>query len=286
MIRFGATDKLGAAVAPCATDYNGDGLFDLIIGKSTGRIALALNKGTKAEPKFEAPVEIQGTDIINEKINVPANWTFDTGMYRGNIYGYLTAEAEDVSPAGGKVLHCGYFPSPNKVFKLTPLAVNGKDDTDFFRYWREEWEPIPATWAGYTRAADAFLMRENLGPLKVGGTYQLSFKVKGKGLQDGLCTVAYIGAAENVATKFKKGERGSVKADKDETHEIVEVTEPFTNGNAWKNVEKTFTVGFKERGLKKLETTTLAIIEFKFVLPQYNADVQICDIQLVAKAAK
>jgi hypothetical protein len=164
--------------------------------------------------------------------------------------------------------------------------VNGKDDTDFFRYWREEWEPMPATWAGYNRPVDSFILRNNLPALKVGGTYQLSFKVKGKGLADGLCTVAYLGAAENVATKFKRGERGSVKADKDETHEIVEVSEPFTNTNAWKAVEKTFTVGFKEHGLKKLDTTTLALIELKFVLPQYSTECQICDVQLVAKPGK
>ena len=95
----------------------------------------------------------------------------------------------------------------------------------------------------------------------------------------------YLGAAENVATKFKRGERGSVKADKDETHEIVEVTEPFTNGGAWKAMDKTFTVGFKERGLKKLDVTTLAVIEFKFVLPQYASDCQICDVELIAKPA-
>ena len=286
MIRFGTTDKLGAAVAPCAADWNGDGLFDLIIGKSNGRISLAVNKGTKAEPKFDAPVEIQGTDTLTEKINLPANWTVDNGNGRGNLYAYVSVDPNEASPGGGKVLRAGYFPSPNKVFKLNPLSVNGKENSDFFRYWREEWEPVPATWAGYIRPIDAFIIRNNLPPLKVGATYQLSFKAKGKGLQDGLCTVAYLGAAENVATKFKRGERGSVKADKDETHEIVEVTEPFTNNNAWKNFEKTFTVGFKDRALKKLEATTLAIIEIKFALPQYSTDCEICDVQLVAKPGK
>jgi len=45
-------------------------------------------------------------------------------------------------------------------------------------------------------------------------------------------------------------------------------------------------VGFKERNLKKLTGTTLAMIEFKFVLPQYGSDCEICDVQLVAAPDK
>jgi hypothetical protein len=285
-VRFGTVEKLNTAVAPNAADYNGDGLFDLVIGKSTGRLGIAINKGTKAEPKFDAPMELQGKDLLTEKINLPSNWTVDVGNNRGNLYAYCSVDPVEASPNGGKVLKFGFFPSPNKVFKLAPLSVNGREEEDFFRYWREEWEPIPATWAGYDRQADAVLIRQNLSSLKVGGTYSVSFKAKGVGFESGLCTVAYLGAAENVATKFKRGERGSVKAEKNETHEIVQVTEPFSAGGAWKSVEKTFTVGFKERDLKKIETTTLAILEFKFNMPQYSADCQICDVQIVPKAAK
>ncbi len=285
-VRFGTVESLKTAVAPNAADYNGDGLFDLVIGKATGRLGIAINKGTKAEPKFDAPMELQGKDLLTEKINLPANWSMDVGNYRGNLYAYGSVDPSEASPNGGKIMKFGFYPSPNKVFKLSPLTVDGRDEEDFFRYWREEWEPMNATWAGYDRQADAVLIRQNLASLKVGGTYTLSFKTKGSGFQNGVCTVAYLGAAENVATKFKRGERGSVKADKNEAHEIVLVTENFAPGGAWKAVEKTFTVGFKERDVKKLENTTLAIIEFKFNLPQYFADCQICEVQLVAKAAK
>ena len=41
-------------------DLNGDGLFDLVVGKTNGRIAVALNTGTKTEPKFGAPAELKG----------------------------------------------------------------------------------------------------------------------------------------------------------------------------------------------------------------------------------
>lgn len=285
MIRFGNRESLGTAVAPHAADYNGDGLFDLIMGQGNGRISLALNKGTKTEPKFETAVEMRGEKYFKEKINQPDWWTFDVGNDRGNLYAYLSVDPNATSPGGGKVLKAGYFPSPNKVFKMSALSINGRDDADFFRYWRDEWVPVDVRWAGYGRMADSFLLRQSLGELKVGMTYKLTFKVKGKGITDGVCTVAYLGAAENVATKFQKNERGGVKAQKDETHEEVNVTAPFSSSNEWKSMEKTFTVSFKERGLKKLAGTTLAMIEFKFVLPQYSADCEICDVRLVPSSS-
>jgi len=279
-IQFGSTDKLGGPIAPFAADYNGDGLFDLIIGKANGHVAVAINRGTKSEPKFDAPVDIKGLDTLTEKINEPTGWTFDSGTGRGNIYGYISVVPDEASPHGGKVLKCGYYPSPNKVFKLVSISVDGRDATDFFRYWRDQWEPVTAPQAGYSRNTDAFLIRQQLGPLKVGASYHISFKVKGVGIEDGVCTVAYIGAAENVPKKVVRGERGAVKADKNEAHEEVLVTENFTGSGAWKTVEKTFTVGFKEKDVKKLDETTLAILEFKCILKQFGNDCEICDVQL------
>ena len=283
MVNFGNLQTLGAPIAPHATDFDGDGLFDLLIGKANGRIAIALNKGTPTEPKFAAPVDLKGVGIWGTNIRLPDKWTVDPGTRRGNLYGYIGVE-EEASPGGGKVLKGGYFPSPNKVFKMVDLSVDGKDSSDFFRYWLDEWVPIDASWAGYSRPADHFVIRQNLPPLKTGTTYQLSFKVKGRTIQNGMATVAFLGANENTPTKFEKGERGSAKPIKDETKEEVEETVNFSSGTAWKQVEKTFTVHFRQKGIRALETTTLAILEFKFSLTQYLGDCEICDVQLVPKA--
>ena len=93
------SQNFGVAVAPHAADYDGDGLFDLLIGKANGRIALSLNKGTATEPKFEAPTELKGTGIWTNNIRIPAKWTLDPGTNRGNLYGY-TGVDEEPSPAG------------------------------------------------------------------------------------------------------------------------------------------------------------------------------------------
>ena len=282
MISFGKLQTLGTPVAPCATDYNGDGLFDLLIGKGTGRVGVAINKGTKTEPKFDVPVEIKGVNVWADNIRIPEKWTLDPGINRGNLYGYVGVD-EAPSPTGGKVLKSGYFPSPNKVFKLVELAVDGSDNTDYFRYWLDEWVPIDAPWAGASRPADAFVIRQTLSPLKTGTTYQLTFKYKGSTIQNGIATVAYIGANENKPTKFVKGERGAAKPVKDEASEEQHETVTFSSSTAWKTAEKTFAVHFREKGIRALDYTTLAILEFKFQLTQYTGDCQICDVQLVAK---
>jgi len=283
LISFGDLKTFNTAVAPHAADYDGDGLFDLLIGKATGRIALALNKGTATEPKFGTPIELKGVGIWNNNLRLPDKWTIDPGTKRGNLYGYIRV-GEEPAPGGGKSLKAGFFPSPNKVFKMVELAVDGRDDTYFFRYWLDEWIPIDARWAGYNRAADHFLVRQLLTPLKTGTTYELSFMVKGKAIQDAVATVAYIGANEGKPTKFEKGERGAARAIKDEVHEQKEEIVNFSSSAEWKKMEKTFTVRFGEKGVRALETTTLAILEFKFRLPQYLGECEIADVKIVPKA--
>jgi hypothetical protein len=282
MVNFGNVQDFKTAVAPHAADYDGDGLFDLLIGKANGRIALALNKGSTTEPKFEAPIELRGVGIWTNNIRIPAKWTMDPGTNRGNLYGYISVD-EAAGPTGGKVLKSGFFPSPNKTFKMVELAVDGSDYRDFFRYWLDEWRPMEAEWAGGGRAADSFVIRQLLTPLKTGIPYALTFMTRGKAIQDGIATVAYLGANEGKPTKFEKGERGSAKAVKDEAHDEREESVNFSSSGDWKKVEKTFTVRFGEKGVRDLPETTLAILEFKFRLPQYYGECEIADVQIVPK---
>ena len=283
MVNFGNNQSLGTPVAPVAADYNGDGMFDLIIGKGNGRVAVSVNAGQKGEPKFGPAVDIVGANLWSDNIRKPSSWTLDAGNNRGNLYAYISV-SDEPSPGGGKILKAGYFPSPNKVFKLSELSVNGSDEDDYFRYWYDEWYPIPAHWAGESRPTDMFLLRQDLAALKVGSTYTLSFKARGKGIVNGQCTVAFLGANENKPTKFAASGTGrGAKVVKDETKEEVQETEKFTSSKNWVNVQKTFQVHFKDRNIKKMEATTLAMIEFKFSLPQYLGECEICDVQLVEK---
>ena len=278
MISFDGTEKLGSAVAPHACDYNGDGLFDLLIGKANGRIAIALNIGTKTEPKFGPATDIPGVNLWSNDIRLPASWTVDAGSTRGNLYAYTSVQ-ETAGPGGGKVLKSGYYPSPNKVIKMTPLIVDGADSVDFFRYWWDQWYPMTANWSAGGRVTNSFVIRQTLTPLKVGGNYTLSFSMKGAGIRDGQATVGYLGANENTPTKFTVAGRG-MKAIKDEAHEEIYETEKFSNSPQWKTVKKSFPVKFRDKTIKSLDVTTLAIIEFKFELEQYSGFCEIADVQL------
>ena len=100
-------------------DLNGDGLFDLVVGKTNGHIAVSMNVGTKTEPKFGAPVELKGTEGTRP-FAMPSGWDVDLGANRGNFFGYasLVKAAEDpgAQPVEGEsYLKVGYVPSQNKI---------------------------------------------------------------------------------------------------------------------------------------------------------------------------
>ena len=279
MITFGTAKNVGTSVAPHACDYNGDGLTDLLLGKANGRIAVALNIGSKTAPKFGPATDIKGVNLWSNDIRLPANWTLDPGSNRGNLYAYTSVQ-DTPSPGGGKVLKSGFYPTPNKFIKMVPLMVDGADTTDFFRYWWDQWYPMPANWAAGVRVTNSFIIRQDLIPLTVGASYTLSFVVKGAGIRDGQATVAFLGANENKPTKFTPSGRGS-KAVKDEAHEEIYETEKFSNNAQWKTVKKTFTIRFKDKSIKSLDVTTHAILEFRFELDQYTGSCEIADVQLM-----
>ena len=278
MVTFGGAASVGTGVAPHACDYNGDGLIDLLLGKADGHIAVALNIGTRTEPKFGPATDIPGVNLWDNDVRIPAIWTVDPGANRGNLYAYTSVQ-DTKSPGGGNVLKSGFYPSPNKVIKMVPLMVDGADSVDFFRYWWDQWYPMKANWAAGVRATNSFVIRQDLLPLKVGGNYTLSFAMKGAGIHDGQATVAFLGANENTPTKFAVAGRG-MKAVKDEAHEEIYEVEKFSNSAQWKTVKKSFTVRFKDKTIKSLATTTLAILEFKFELDQYTGSCEIGDVHL------
>ncbi|MDO9542960.1 MAG: VCBS repeat-containing protein [Kiritimatiellia bacterium] len=58
-------------VYPC--DWNEDGLFDLLLGSTKGKVYIAINQGSKTEPKFPKAESVKGTDTEKDML-APANW--------------------------------------------------------------------------------------------------------------------------------------------------------------------------------------------------------------------
>jgi len=72
-LEIGGKAIFDAMSTPYPCDWNEDGLFDLLLGSTKGKIYIAINKGTKTEPKFPAVEPVKGTDIQKDTI-APANW--------------------------------------------------------------------------------------------------------------------------------------------------------------------------------------------------------------------
>lgn len=57
----------------CPCDWNEDGLFDLLLGSTKGKVYIALNQGSKTAPKFPKAEPVKGTDVARDML-APANW--------------------------------------------------------------------------------------------------------------------------------------------------------------------------------------------------------------------
>jgi len=279
----GSTPLSFGGISTVATgDFNGDGLFDLVVGKTNGRIALALNTGSKTEPKFAAPVEIKG-DANTPPMAVPSGWDVDYGLKRGNFYGFISvvkgAEDQNAQPAEGQaVLKVGYVPSGNKIMPVpasyTPAFQGFEIKEPKFSGTAEE---ILAT-----GPARYFMLRQ-LGRfrLKMGGNYTLSFKVKGK-LGDGIAFIGWTGYKKLSEERVvQQGSRGAADVMRNEINgnnfEVIR----FSPGASWTEVKKDFKVTLKEKELQDLKEATTSLLELSFTIPPggeaYFDDVKIVE---------
>jgi hypothetical protein len=280
LIDFGGMTKLGVSISPCAADLNGDGLFDLLLGRSDGRVQMAMNTGSTTEPKFGKPIDVQGSDLWAKNILLPNNWSVNTGEFKGNFYGYVSV-IDEKSPAGGNVLRMSYWPPPNKIIKMVPHTVKGVDSTDFFRANYAGWYPVDAASGASGKPTNCFSIRQPIRNLVNGGTYTLKFKVRGARFDQSVATVALLGVAEIAPPKKTKKMRG-VDIQRNEKKEEIDIEQNFTPSNGWANQSKTFTITWKEKEVRALPAPTHAILEFKAYLTPFDGVCDVCDVELVA----
>jgi hypothetical protein len=265
-------------------DLNGDGLFDLVVGKTNGRIAVAMNTGTKTEPKFSAPVELKG-DVNTPPLAIPSGWDIDYGLKRGNFYGYITTvKAEDdkaADPAEGKaVFKAGYMPSPNKVMPQPTTFTY----TPGFAGWDIK---RPSFWTGAERqmfgAPARYFNLRQLGrfKFKLNKNYTLTFKVKGK-FSDGQAFIGWTGAKTLSEARVTQGGRGSADVRRNEVREDQGEAIKFSGGAAWVEVRKDFKVFLRHKELQELTETTSALLDISFTVPN-DGVCYIDDVKLVER---
>ena len=260
-VAFGASDRLPGLVSLCAADFNGDGLFDLILGLPNGRLAVALNTGTRGQPKFGPPQNLKGEKRL-PAVQAPADWTTDAWHDWGNLLGYLTvvdaaSDPESKPPEGGKCLKAGYWPSANRVFG-------------------SPFEAIPPE-------CRQFEIKRKI-PLEIGRTYTLSFKARGVGVEKFNFVFHADLQYADPDQRVDQLERGVRKISRFKTHgdSVLDIRGEAVPSSSWTTVSKTFQ--FQTRG-RELPDGTKAGAEFRcyFRLDRNDAVAYLDDFELVAK---
>jgi hypothetical protein len=255
--------SLGGITTIAAGDFNGDGLFDLVFGKSNGKIALSLNSGTKTGPKFGAPVELKG-DAGTPPFNSPSGWECNFGLDRGNFYGFFSvvkaADDPDAKPVEGLAcLKAGYAPSPNKIMPVPTQYSPAMD---------KAWKPFNGIDVVVLGSPANFFTAVQSGrsPLKTGTTYIFSMKVKGNKVNNAAVCIQYRGFKKLSEAKIERGDRGSANVKKNEAEQNKLELIPFTAGTSWAEVRKEITVKFDNKDLSDLTQVTTWSTTLAFTL--------------------
>ncbi len=228
-LTFGRTSKLPGFAAPCVADFNGDGLFDLILGLDNGHLAVALNTGTKGRPTFGPVQELKGRDRLGRTGKRPMGWNTRSRSEYGNALAYFSVvNAQDdpasAPPEGSNCLKAGYWPSANKVFPIGDKGISGS-----VRHFA--------------------LVRPRL-TLNTNENYTLSFKVKGTGMEKlrysfNALFDDYVGTV-----KQEIDDRDSKHRVGQHVAEMVEIGADFTANKNWSTVTRTLNVRYENPALQ------------------------------------
>lgn len=279
----GSPISMGGICTVAAGDLTGDGLFDVIVGKSNGRIAFIKNSGTKEAPKWETPVELKG-EAVMATIATPSGWEVQNGGESGNLYGVIeTVKAASLPnkpapPVGESAVRIGYSTSPNKVMKAQFPAFGGTPN----------FKPTPETtfpqWMASGPSNTMGITQTGRLRLKPGKNYTLSFKARGNGASNATASVQWTATAQLGEDKVVGTTgRGGVQLQRNAVTESGNASVTFSPGSAWSDVKKDFKVTFKSDDLNKLPNTTEASVYFVTMLTPGTGELLLDDVQIVEK---
>ncbi len=234
-ISFGGRSKLPGLCSIYAADFNGDGLFDLILGMSNGHIAVALNTGTKTQPAFGPTQELKGEDKLGRNILLPDGWNTNVYNEYGNALAYFSvvdAQSDPASqpPEGGHCLKAGYWSVPGDTFQIPP-------------------EGIPGTERHFVLYRGGITVNNNKA-------YELSFHVKGAGMEKLRYSFASQFSGVPESAKIERGERGELKNREAFITEYVDIGENFSASSNWGTAGGTLNIQYKNSQLHDKPTMT------------------------------
>jgi hypothetical protein len=280
---------LGSGIHTISTgDLNGDGLFDLVVGKSNGRVAWAPNQGTKEAPKFAVPKDLTGDKPTPPSWQLPSQWDVDIGISRGNLLAYATTVSSEEDPSaapveGTRALKFGYAPAPNKIMPPPRLVLPASRTFDR----RGQGANPDAIFRGSSQQrstgapSNFFILRQPV-QLQIGKTYTLSFSTKGSKVSNASYTLGWRGNKQLGEDRLVRGERGAVRRERNAISDSDQQSADFRPAGSWSTVSKTFKIEFKkERDLNKEPLTSDAVIEISFELAAPDGFLYLDDLKLI-----
>jgi hypothetical protein len=223
-------------------DLTGNGLFDMVVGQTNGRVSFIKNTGTKEEPKFAAPVILKGEPT--PPLMVPAGWEISHGLGRGNFLSYATVvTAEDEPnlnpPEGNRALKMGYFPNRNQIIR-TPISYLGTIGQMAERL-NNDWRT----------SANIFTLQRRDISVEVGANYTLRFQVKGNGVTGIRSAVEFSREIQLTEDRVRDAGRGqAVTRERGErVQERKNLPIRTSVSSNWSTAELNFSINFDDRRL-------------------------------------
>ncbi|PAW80543.1 MAG: hypothetical protein B9S31_04235 [Spartobacteria bacterium Tous-C9RFEB] len=224
---YKATNLLNTGgISTIATgDFNDDKLFDLVVGKTNGRIAIAINTGTATEPKFAALNDLK-LETTSVDIAKPTSWQLQIGEASGNFGAFAGAVKADAIPGiqpteGAAFLHLGYSKKANVVMDAPAYRAPKVKDTE-----------------GQSFTPGTFVI-SGPAPFKAGKKYAFSFSARGNRVKNAKITVyARFAGGGTVTETVVQTKRGSATATDVVGREAVDLGlhEVFTVTDKWKKI--------------------------------------------------
>lgn len=269
-------------------DLNGDGLFDLVVGKPNGRVAWAPNKGSKEQPKFETPADLGGDTPSPDLYRWPSEWAVDTGERRGNFFAYANSVSAQEDPAvdakqGSRALKFGYAPSAG-----SPLATKsfpGNREFRFGEYQQEAYFYDLEVAKRLSGAPSRVIMLQQNVQLEVNKPYTLSFQHKGTGVARANVFLGWWGFKELGKETVSRGARGASNVQYNHANEQEKISKEFKPSGSWATFSENFTIKFKNNDLKDVKTTHKAVLIIALELTAPDGVLYLDDLKIAPPPA-